>query len=556
MAGVISTSAASAAADTTPRLHTQGSEILTETGEQFTIRAVNWFGLETSNCAPHGLWRISLDQAMDQMASFGFNTIRLPFSSECIAAPASAVSGVDTWRNPGLVGLTPLQIMDRVVDAAQARHLRVILDRHRPDSGSQSELWYTSRYPEQQWIADWVSLAKRYLGRPTVIGADLHNEPHGPACWGCGNPATDWAAAATRAGNAVLTANPDWLIVVEGVEQQATAGWTWWGGGLADAATHPITLSAPNRLVYSAHDYPASVYPQRWFADPGYPGNLPAIWDRNWGYLQRGGIAPVLLGEFGTKLETASDRAWLTTLVDYLGKNRIGFAYWSYNPNSGDTGGLVADDWVTPQRAKLDALAPLLPGAAGSTVSSRPPTSTSAAAQPSTTPPSTTAPSTFTVRTTTTAPTTSTTRSTTATRSTATRPTSTTPTTTTTRPTSTTPTTSTTRPTTPTATTSPGTGARATAVWKLRTTWPTGYVADIDVTAPAGAVTGWQLSWADPHARAVSSAWGMTCSVAAGRVSCTGAAWAATVPARSTVRVGLVVTGDGAPPTSPTVTIG
>ena len=66
------------------------------------------------------------------------------------------------------------------------------------------------------------------------------------------------------------------------------------------------------------------------------------------------------MGEFGTKLGTESDAAWLRHLVGYLATNRMSFAYWSYNPNSGDTGGLVADDWRTPQQAKLDDLAPLL----------------------------------------------------------------------------------------------------------------------------------------------------------------------------------------------------
>ena len=40
-----------------------------------------------------------------------------------------------------------------------------------------------------------------------VIGADLHNEPHSPACWGCGDPNTDWRLAAERAGNAILSVN-------------------------------------------------------------------------------------------------------------------------------------------------------------------------------------------------------------------------------------------------------------------------------------------------------------------------------------------------------------
>ncbi|MEH3089991.1 MAG: cellulase family glycosylhydrolase [Microbacterium arborescens] len=51
-------------------------------------------------------------------------------------------------------------------------------------------------------------LAARYKNEPAVIGVDLHNEPHGSACWNCGDAARDWRAAATRAGNAVLAVNP------------------------------------------------------------------------------------------------------------------------------------------------------------------------------------------------------------------------------------------------------------------------------------------------------------------------------------------------------------
>ncbi|MFD2881576.1 cellulase family glycosylhydrolase [Paenibacillus rhizoplanae] len=58
------------------------------------------------------------------------------------------------------------------------------MDRHRPDSGGQSTLWYTAAYPESRWLSDWVMLANRYANNPTVIGADLHNEPHGTASWG------------------------------------------------------------------------------------------------------------------------------------------------------------------------------------------------------------------------------------------------------------------------------------------------------------------------------------------------------------------------------------
>jgi len=129
-------------------------------------------------------------------------------------------------------------------------------------------------------------LAARYAGISTVIGADLHNEPHGPAHWGDGS-ANDWRLAAERAGNAILAVNSNWLIVVEESRQRRPVA----TGGEAISRTPrgPVRLNQPGHLVYSAHDYPASVYQQTWFNDPNYPNNLPAVWDRNWGYLFRQG---------------------------------------------------------------------------------------------------------------------------------------------------------------------------------------------------------------------------------------------------------------------------
>jgi hypothetical protein len=261
--------------------------------------------------------------------------------------------------------------MDKIVAYAGQIGLRIILDHHRSAAGNsanESGLWYTTAYPESTWIANLSMLAKRYSADGTVIGIDLHNEPHGPATWGDGGP-NDWRLAAERGGNAVLAANPNLLVIVEGIETTA-AGSTWWGGNLSNAAAAPVRLSTPGRLVYSAHEYPASVYAQRWFSDPSYPNNLPAVWDRYWGALFRTGAAPVLIGEFGSKLATASDQAWYTKFVGYLkgdldgngtgdlaaGQQGVGWTYWSWNPNSGDTGGILADDWRTVNTAKLDPL--------------------------------------------------------------------------------------------------------------------------------------------------------------------------------------------------------
>lgn len=118
--------------------------------------------------------------------------------------------------------------------------------------------------------------------------------------------------------------------------------------------------------MYSAHDYGISVYDhQDWFdlvKHPEFPANLPAVWDHFWGYIYKQNIAPVLIGEFGSTLADARDVQWLNKLVSYMGTGSSGmsFTYWSWNPDSGDTGGIVKDDWVTVQTAKQSILQPAL----------------------------------------------------------------------------------------------------------------------------------------------------------------------------------------------------
>ena len=342
----------------TGRFTVAGGRILDASGNPVRFTGINWFGLETPNFAPHGLWQRPMDAMLDQVAALGFNVLRVPFSSQLLDA-GSTPNGVDFSQNADLVGKSGLEIMDILIEKAAARGLRIILDRHRPGADSQSELWYTAAYGEERWIADWVMLAERYRDQPAVIAFDLHNEPHGAASWGDGSMTTDWRAAATRAGNAILAVHPDLLIVVEGVEKVGT-DFYWWGGNLRGAGAAPVELAVPGRVVYSPHDYPASIYPQTWFSAPDYPANLPGVWDAAWGYLPASGAGAILVGEFGTKYQTESDRQWLGALAGYIAANQLSFTYWSLNPNSGDTGGILADDWVTVHEDKMAVIRPLL----------------------------------------------------------------------------------------------------------------------------------------------------------------------------------------------------
>ncbi|HEY6073493.1 MAG TPA: cellulase family glycosylhydrolase, partial [Anaerolineales bacterium] len=70
-------------------------------------------------------------------------------------------------------------------------------------------------------------------------------------------------------------------------------------------------------------------------------------------------IAPIMIGEFGSKLQTTSDQQWFQTITGYIKQNGLGWTFWSLNPDSGDTGGLLADDWTTVMQAKHRTLKPL-----------------------------------------------------------------------------------------------------------------------------------------------------------------------------------------------------
>ncbi len=354
-------------------LSTSGSDIVDRAGNVMRITAVNWFGGETVRMAPDGLETRNYKDMMDQMKAVGFNAIRLPFSNDMLRDGATPTN-IDANANPELANLTSLEVMDAVIDYADEIGLRIILDNHRNAAGngaSSNGLWYGEGYSQAEWIADWEMLAGRYQDDPTVVAVDLSNEPHS-ADWGSGDPATDWRLGAEAAIDAIHDINPNVLVLVEGI-----GGNYWWGGDLTGVADDPIRLEQTDKLVYSPHAYPNSIYPQPWFSEPGFPDNLPSVWDQNFGYIAEENIAPVLVGEFGSKFEDPKDLAWMDAFIPYVVENDLSYAYWSWNPNSGDTGGIVSDDWTTVRDNKVAALqpsfaAPIPAGDGGSVVDVEP----------------------------------------------------------------------------------------------------------------------------------------------------------------------------------------
>jgi endoglucanase len=357
----------------------KGNKLYDDEGKEVRFTGVNWFGFETSNLSPHGLWARDWLGMLLQVKEMGFNSLRIPFCDRMFEPDAEVKSlntfGNDTFRgivqgamNQELVGKKPLEVLDIIVGGCRQLGLKVILDNHsrQPDGYLEERLWYTDKTPEDKWIENWVMLAKRYKGNDAVVAFDLNNEPHGKtdaqgAQWGTGVADKDWRMAAEKCAKAIQAENPDVLIIIEGVEQVGSDLY-WWGGNLTGVKSHPINLEHPEKLVYSAHEYGPEVFDQPWFSASNFPNNLPAIWDTHFGYLNKGGDAHLFIGEFGI-LDTASasGRAgqWFDAFLKYMGKD-FSWTFWCLNPNSGDTGGLLGYDWTTPAQWKLDKLKPYM----------------------------------------------------------------------------------------------------------------------------------------------------------------------------------------------------
>ena len=344
--------------------------IYTDAGEPVQLRGVNWFGFETGQHVVHGLWVRNWRGIIDQMEALGFNAVRLPLCPETLRGEPTGY--IDLDRNPDLARLDSLQVLDRVVTEFSQRGFYVLLDHHSPDCHNISELWYIDHYSEQDWIDDLVFLAGRYSELPGVIGIDLKNEPHGAATWGDSSPATDWNHAAERAGAAVLAVAPHWLIFVEGVGDHLGGDCgggpeRWWGGNLAPLACHPLDPDKlpPRQLVFSPHVYGPDVGWHDDFGQPDFPANLPAVWQRDFGFLDDFGHAWVL-GEFGGwygRWGSWRDRQWQDALVDWLrARDHRGGFYWSWNPNSTHTGGILDFDWQTVREEKMGLLRQLWSG--------------------------------------------------------------------------------------------------------------------------------------------------------------------------------------------------
>lgn len=357
-------------------LFTDGNSIYDKNGKEVWITGVNWFGYNTGTNTFDGLWNSELVSSIEAIADHGFNLIRVPMSAELINQWASGVypkANYNNAYNPALNNMNSLEIFDYFLKVAEENGLKVMPDIHSAEtnaSGHTVNLWYTDKVTVNQYYAALEWMAERYKNNDTIIAYDLKNEPHGKpyegdgaAIWNNSTDANNWKYVAQTAALKVLAKNPNVLIMVEGIEIYPTDIKTngdfssandkdyyfnWWGGNLRGVADYPINLGKyQNKLVYSPHDYGPTVYQQPWFEGSyDYNSLMKDCWYDNWFYIYDKNIAPLLIGEWGGFMKEPN-LTWMTCMRTLIKKYHLHHTFWCYNANSGDTGGLVLDDFKT-----------------------------------------------------------------------------------------------------------------------------------------------------------------------------------------------------------------
>lgn len=246
---------------------------------------------------------------IDSLASWGFNSVRLPMHYNLYTLPVEdeKVKGQQTWIDKGF------EMTDALVTWCRLNNMYLILDLHSAPGGqgndnnisdrdpSKPSLW-DSEANQQKTIALWKKLAERYKDEKTIAAYDIINEPN----WGFedkedknglkekkNEPLEKLMREITAA---IREVDKNHLIIIEG------NGWGNNYNGILDDGVWD------NNMALSFHKY--------WnFNDDNSIAGIIKMRDQH--------NIPVWLGETGENSNT-----WFTQAIHLLEANNIGWAWW------------------------------------------------------------------------------------------------------------------------------------------------------------------------------------------------------------------------------------
>jgi aryl-phospho-beta-D-glucosidase BglC (GH1 family) len=233
------------------------------------------------------------EQDIRLIASWGFNSIRLPFNYRMLSPE----------NQPGVYLEAGFQVIDSLIVWCQRSHLYVILDLHCAPGGQNSgnisdsdgtaRLW-TETANQERTIELWSVLAQRYRDNITVIGYDLLNEPVMPS----GTTNLDLRNFYMRLCTAVRKVDPNHILFIEGSQ---------WATNFQNL-TPPVLFGS--NIVYAFHKY--------WNSTAA--SSIQYITE-----IRRLYNVPIWLGEFGE-----NSNQWLHETIALMETNDIGWNVWTH----------------------------------------------------------------------------------------------------------------------------------------------------------------------------------------------------------------------------------
>ena len=383
---------------------------------QFTFKGLNWFGFNNQQTMLDGLWVGGNSSATDfssivyKIKLLGFNSVRLPFlfSDLYDIHPQSKSIGchIDSRREicdlahyrespPAYYGPWPvknkcndylpsgstLQRFYWVITQFIKNEFYVVIDYHPTNPA----LVHDTNQLVFQWRKLWTYITQQpdfqFVKGRLIL--DLINEPDCASLHWQRTSAKN-IPSATETYIALMdslyrVSNP--LFLIEGTGQ--TGYNLCWGNGFVtnksivdqhnidDASVFFETLIKKpylTNVIISPHLYGPTISKDTVYY---YGAGVRERFFNSFGYLGLNGYCskkqkpmgcymfPILIGEFGSFFQDPRDMTFLNELAQWLNKNfkgNVNWMFWAYNANSGDTGGIVTDDWKGLNWKKLDWL--------------------------------------------------------------------------------------------------------------------------------------------------------------------------------------------------------